>query len=166
MRKVYFDKTEIDGCTGVIIKNAEVIPAGATIYSMSIKDKNEEYQRYANNYDIHFIFDDDIPVLEFYTVPQVDIFARDSEGGFIATVGHQTDLENDAPICYINNHQQCFLIANTGKEFLQIVNSWKQHLGPYYDVVFYCSKSEAEKELEFFRFKNGNGMGLINKGDQ
>jgi hypothetical protein len=149
MRKIYFDTTEVNGCISAFSTEAEVIPAGTTIYSMSIKDKNEEYQRYANDYDIHFIFDDDIPVLSFYTVPQVDILARDSEGGFIGTVSQRADLESDAPICYVNNHQQCFLIAKNGKEFLEIVDSWKQHLEPYSDIVFYSSKSEAEKELEF-----------------
>ncbi len=125
MRKVYLDKTEINNYIGVFVKDAEVIPTGTTIYYMSTKYKNEEYQKYADNYDIHFIFDDDIPTLSFYTVPQVDILARDSEGGFIGTVGQQSDLESDAPICYINNHQECFLIAKTGKEFLNIKNSWK-----------------------------------------
>ena len=82
----------------------------------------------------------------------MDILARDSEGGFIGTVSQRSDLESDAPICCINNHQQCFLIAKTGREFLKIVNSWKRHLEPYRDIVFYRSKSEAEKELEFIEF--------------
>ena len=149
MRKVYLDKIEIKNCVGVFVPDAKVIPTGTTIYSMSIKDKNEEYQKYADDYDIHFIFNDDIPSLTFYTVPQVDILARDSEGGFIGTVGQQSDLESDAPICYINNQQECFLIAKTGKEFLKIADSWKHHLKPYSDIIFYSSKSEAEKELEF-----------------
>ena len=149
MRKVYLDKTEIYDYIGVFVKDAEVIPTGTTIYYMGTKHKNEEYQKYADDYDIHFIFDDDIPVLAFYTVPQVDILARDSEGGFIGTLGQRSDLESDAPICYINNHQECFLIAKTGKEFLKIADSWKHHLEPYSDIVFYGSKSEAENELEF-----------------
>lgn len=149
MRKVYLDKTEINDCLGVFFKDAEVISAGATIYSMSTKDKNEAYQRYADDYDIHFIFDDNIPVLTFYTVPQVDILARDSEGGLIGTVGQRSDLESDAPICYINNHLECFLIAKTGKDFLKIANSWKHHLEPYNNIVFYSSRAEAKKKLEF-----------------
>ncbi len=149
MRKVYLDILKLKDCYSLFIPDVLVIPAGTTIYSMSINDRNEEYQKYADDYDIHFIFDDDIPVLEFYTVPQVDIMARDSVGGLIGTVGQQSDIESDAPICYINNKRECFLIAKTGKEFLKIVNSWKQHLEPYKDIVFYASKSEAEKELEF-----------------
>ncbi|WP_245975473.1 hypothetical protein [Oceanobacillus chungangensis] len=74
---------------------------------MSVYHKNEEYQKYANDYDIQFIFDDDIPHLEFNTVPYVDIMAIDSNGGFIGTVGQQCDLESDAPICYINRDLEC-----------------------------------------------------------
>lgn len=51
---------------------------GTTLYPMSVKDKNTEYQRYADTYDLKFIFDDDIPQIDFYTVPRVDIFAKDS----------------------------------------------------------------------------------------
>ena len=50
--------------------------------------------------------------LSFYTVPQVDVFATDSEGGLIGTVGSFTDLQSDLPICYINKNKECFLVAN------------------------------------------------------
>lgn len=117
MRKVYLDISEINCAVGVIIPDAVVIPAGTTITYMPIEDKNEEYDKYADEYDIHFIFEDDIPNLPFFTVPQVDILARDSEGGFVATIGQTSDLESHAPICYINSNQESFLIANNGEEF-------------------------------------------------
>ena len=150
MRKIYLDKTELKGCVAVFISDAEVIPAGTTVYSMNIGSKNEEYQKYADVYDIHFIFDDDVPEADFYTVPQVDILARDSKGGFIGTIGQESDLDSDAPICYINNRHECFLIARSGKEFLDVEASWKSNMEPYSGITFYSSKSEAEKELEFF----------------
>ena len=86
MRNIYIDRTEFTGAISVFSKDTEIISAGTTIYSMSVGDRNEEYQRYANDYDIQFIFDDYIPHLEFYTVPQVDIMAKDSRGGFIGTI--------------------------------------------------------------------------------
>ncbi|WP_223254548.1 hypothetical protein [Bacillus sp. HNG] len=52
MRKVYVDRKELPGAINVNIKDAEVIPAGTTIYSMSVYHKNEEYQKYVNDYDI------------------------------------------------------------------------------------------------------------------
>ena len=150
MRKIYLDRTELKGCMVVFIPDAKVIPSGTTVYSMNIGSKNEEYLRYADVYDIHFIFDDDVPVPDFYTVPQVDILARDSNDGFIGTIGQESDLESDAPICYINNRHECFLIDRSGKEFLDMEVSWKNNMEPYSGITFYSSKSEAEKELEFF----------------
>ena len=110
MNKVYVDVTELDKCVCIAVKDKEVIKAGNTVYSMS---SNENYQQYADNYDIHFILDDDIPELSFYTVPQVDVFATDSEDGLIGTVGSMTDLESDSPICYINKNKKCFLLRNS-----------------------------------------------------
>lgn len=149
MQKVYLDKTEFNGAIGVSSKDIQIILAGTTIYSMSADDKNEEYLKYANDYDIQFIFDDHIPYLEFYTVPYVDIMARDSKGGFIGTIGQQCDLENDALICYINKDLDCFIISENGADFLSNVESWKDNLKPYDKISFYRSKAEAEIELEF-----------------
>ena len=147
MNKVYLDVTEIDKI--VFITDTKVIKAGTTIYHMSSNEKNKIYQQYADDYDIHFIFDDDIPKLSFYTVPQVDVFATDSEGGLIGTIGSMTDLESNSSICYINKNKKCFLIANNAKEFLERPNNWKNNLQPYNEIVFYDSKLEAEKELRF-----------------
>ena len=151
MNKVYLDVTKRKNCPAICIdiKDTEVITSGSTVYHMDSNDKNETYQQYADEYDIHFIFDDDIIKLSFYTVPQVDVFATDSEGGLIGTVGSFTDLQRDLPICYINKNKECFLIANSGKEFLETTENWKNNLEPYNEVIFYESKLEAEKELRF-----------------
>ena len=151
MNKVYLDVTKRENCPAICIgiKDTEVITSGSTVYHMDSNDKNETYQQYADEYDIHFIFDDDIIKLSFYTVPQVDVFATDRVGGLIGTVGSFTDLQRDLPICYINKNKECFLIANSGKEFLEISKSWKNNLKPYNEVIFYESKLEAEKELRF-----------------
>lgn len=149
MKKVFLDQTEATMCVGVAVNDAEVILAGATIYAMPVKDKNSEYQRYADEYDIHFIFEDNIPVLGFYTIPQVDIFAVDSQGGYIGSLGQMVDLEGEAPICYIDRNHNCFLSANNGKEFLQSVKQWKTNLIPCTEVEFYASKEEAKNKYEF-----------------
>ena len=81
MKKLYLDAAS-NGCTAVYVKDAEVVPAGTTISSMPVKMKNREYQKYAEEYDICFIFDDHIPALPFYTVPWVDLMATDSRGGY------------------------------------------------------------------------------------
>ena len=154
MNKVYLDVTELEKSLCVFVEDKEVISAGTTVYHMSLSEKNENYQQYADDYDIHFIFDDNIPKLSFYTVPQVDVFATDSEGGLIGTIGSTTDLEGDSPICYINKNKKCFLIANDFKNFLERTDNWKNNLEQYNEIMFYGSKLEAEKELKFINLKN------------
>lgn len=149
MRKVYLDRTALPGATIVNLKDTEVISAGTTIYSMGVHDRNEEYQRYANDYDIQFIFDDDIPRLEFFTVPHVDIMAQDSKGGFIGTVYQQWDSESDAPICYINRDLECFIISENVEDFLSNIGIWQDNMKSYDKITVYHSKAEAENELEF-----------------
>lgn len=149
MKKVYLDKTEATMCLGVIVEDAEVILAGATVSSMSVKHKSSEYQRYAEEFDIHFIFDDNLPLLDFYTIPQVDVFATDSDGGVIGSLGRAVDLESEAPICYIDHNQNCFLIANDGKKFLENARQWKTLLVPCTEVEFFNSKEEAKSKYEF-----------------
>ena len=152
MNKVYLDVTKRENCAAIFIEDTEVIKSGTTVYHMNSNDKNETYQQYADEYDIHFIFDDNIPKVSFYTVPQVDVFATDREGGLIGTVGSMTDLQSDLPICYINKNREGFLIATSGKEFLETTTNWKNNLKPYNEVIFYKSKLEAEKELRFINF--------------
>ena len=154
MKKLYLDRTEDSGCTGVFVKDAEIIPAGTTIYLMPVSDKNSEYQRYADEYDIHFIFDDDVPCVHFYTVPHIDIMALDSSGGYIGTLGQCCDLESDAPICYIDRERKCYLIAENGADFTEHVSDWKTRMKPYSDVVFYQSLEDAQRVLEFIDIKS------------
>ena len=61
MNKVYLDVTKRKNCPAICINitDTEVIKAGTTVYYMDSNDKNKTYQKYANEYDIHFIFDDD-----------------------------------------------------------------------------------------------------------
>ncbi|GGA79358.1 hypothetical protein [Ornithinibacillus halotolerans] len=149
MRKVYLDRTALPKAVVVDIEDTEVIPAGTTIFPMSAHYKNEEYQKFASDYDIQFIFDDDIPSLEFFTVPHVDIMAKDSKGGFIGTVYQQYDSESDAPICYINRDLECFIIYENIEYFLSNIGTWQDNLKPYDKITVYRSKAEAEMELEF-----------------
>lgn len=151
MKKVYFDVSETRECVSVFARDAEVIPAGVTLYSMSVKHKDKEYQRYAKEYDIHFLFDDKLPRIDFYAVPQMDIFAIDGEGGFIASIGGITDFDSQKPIYYVNMKKNCFKIADCGKEFLENAMKWKSLLKPCEDIEIFSSKEEAERKYEFIR---------------
>ena len=148
-RVLYLDRTKMKTCTSVFLKDKEIISAGAIVYAMPIKDKNEEYQRFAEEYDIHFIFEDHVPGIDFYTIPMVEIFALDNAGGYIGSVGQSVDLEQDIPICYIDKEKKCYLIATSGKEFLENVCQWKKNLVPYSEIEFLKSLEEAKEKFEF-----------------
>lgn len=164
MRKIFLDRTENKACVSVFVRDAEVIPAGSTVYSMSVKDKNEEYQRYADEYDVRFIFDDDVPEIDFYTVPWIDLFARDSKGGFWGTIGTMTAFDENAPICYIDSDHRCFRAADSGQEFLKDLRENKIELKREDSVVFYKSLEDAENELEFVKLNLKPQMILFDYG--
>ena len=156
MIKIYFDIAESNGAAISFVgaEDTEIILAGTTINSMSTSEKNAEYLKYADDYDIQFIFDDCVPQLEFYTVPFVDIIAKDSDGGFIGSLGQQFDLEGDSPICYINKDLKCFIISDDTINFLKNLGSWKHILIPFDKITLYSSKVDAQKNLEFVDFSN------------
>ena len=149
MKKVYIDKSRVPGPTSIWIKDAKVILAGAVISSMSIKHKNEDYKKIALEHDVHFIFDDEIPVVDFYTVPLVDIFAMDSTGGYIGSIGEAAYFGSNATICYISPQKECFFIAKNFSEFINHLNVWNEHMVPYNELEFFCSKEDAENKYEF-----------------
>ena len=150
MKKLYVDMTENNSCSSIFMKDTEIIRAGVTIYSMPVADRNREYQKLADDHDVHFIYDDDNISADFYTIPYVDIMATDSDGGYICTIGEMSDLDSKAPICYIDKNKKVFLIAEDFKTFLANADSWKMSLVPYDEITFFASKEEAEKEYEFF----------------
>lgn len=147
--KVYLDTTQSNICIGVFANGAEVVLAGTTVNIMPVTQKNSEYQRFAEEYDIHFIFDDNIPEIDFYAVPMVEVFAVDSLGGYIGSLGQPTDLQENIPICYIDIDKNCYLIAENGKEFLKNAHQWKKHLTPCADIELFESLKEAQKNYEF-----------------
>lgn len=146
--KKYIDMEEWK-CTSVFIKDVDIVAAGNTVYSMQIKDKNDEYQEIAKKYDVHFIFDDNIPQIDFYTIPYIDIMATDSFGGYIGTIGEVSSFESRAPICYISKEKQCYMVAGNFKEFMKHLDSWKNQMALEETIVFYKTKSEAKAANEF-----------------
>ncbi len=153
MEKIYFDISEKTDCISLFSTDVQIIPAGTTVYTMSVKDKNAHYQNFADRHDIHFIFEDNVPKINFFAVPRVDIFAVDSIGGVFGTIGETTDLGSAAPICYINKSHTCFRVANSLSEWMQLLASFPNHqaaLTRCNEVVLYQSREDAQKTLEFF----------------
>lgn len=149
MKRIYLDAGSASGAWGVISGDAEIIQAGTTIYSMPVSYKNDEYARWAAEYDIHFIFDDAVPAPDFYAVPRLDVFAVDSHGGFIGAIGACADLQGDAPVAYIDREKNVCQIAANGGEFMQNAPRWRNCLVPCDGMKLYPSKADAEGQLEF-----------------
>lgn len=95
----------------ILLDGFELIPVGTTVHSMPTTDKNTEYDRLSREHDVHFIFDDNVPTVDFYTIPFIDIMAVDSCNGYIGSIGEKCDMESNAPICYIDAEKNCYLIA-------------------------------------------------------
>lgn len=153
MRKLYIDMTEHDGCTSYYRKDTEIIPAGVTVYSMPVYERNEKYQELADVYDMHFIFDDRNVEVDFYTIPRIDIMAVDSHKGYIATVGAMTDIDSDAPICYIDQEQNVFLIAENARALIADLANWRTNWKQYDGIRIFQTKEEAQEVYDFWDTK-------------
>lgn len=148
----YLDMTQAKGCFGLIPENGEIIVlTGVSVYSMPLsvkRDEGEVYNDFGRKYGIHFIFDDDIPEIDFYSVPRLDIGARDNDGGFIASVSEPFSLRDSVPLIYISADRKCYLLTKDATEFLTIVSDWKNRLTPFNEVTLYPSKDDARKDYE------------------
>ena len=144
-KKVYFDQSKSDGPTAVFSTEAEYIPAGTMINAMPIRHKQEVLQRFSEALDIHFIFEDRIPWVDFYAVPYLEVIASDSEGGWIGTLGE------DAPVVYVDSNRKCWQIAENIPMFSFIMPGWKREMIPYDGLKIYASAEAAKAELEFVK---------------
>ena len=153
----YLDMTHAKGCFGLIPENGEIIIlTGVSVYSMPIsvkRDEGEVYDDFGRKYGIHFIFDDCVPEIDFYTVPKIEVAATDNDGGFIASVGEPFSLRNPVPLIYISADRRCYLLTKDATEFLSIISDWKDRLTPYNEVTLYPSKDDARKNYEIIDFE-------------
>lgn len=157
MRQLYVDTASHREAIALFVNEpgTEIIPAGTAVCSMSPKDRNEEYRTYADQYDLHFIFDDAVPAVDFYAVPRVELFACDSGGGLFGTIIGSPDLEEETPVCYISPERKPYRAAGSLRELLEIVKgpgSWKSQLTADGLVTLYASREDAAEKLEFFTF--------------
>ena len=153
----YIDLTKTEGCIGLLAENREtIVLTGVSVNSMPLSVKEREGELYADfaaKYGIHFIFDDDIPEIDFYSVPRLDIGARDNDGGFIASVSESFSLSDPICLVYISADRKCYLLTKDATEFLSIVSDWKGRLTPFEEVTLYPSKDDARKNYQIIDFE-------------
>ena len=144
-----FDYNNRPYAFSVFMKDTHLIPAGASVYSMAVSQKNEVYEKFAKDFDVHFIFNDCMPKIDFYAVPFLSIFAVDSSGGMFSSIGAHTDFESDAKIVYIAPDRTIFLLADNGKEFIANIALWKENMKPFSEVNLFSDISHAKEKYHF-----------------
>lgn len=150
MDTYYFDFSNQTDAVSVFIKDANLLPAGISIYEMPFAFKNETYEQFAEKYDVHFIFSDLVPVVSFYAVPFLSVFAVDSSGGMIASLGALTDFESDAKIVYLSTNKSVYLISENAREFIKNISSWKENLAPFSGVELFSDIRQAKGKYRFW----------------
>ena len=153
----YIDMTHIPECIGLIAENGErIVLIGVTVNAMPLSVQRKEadlYADFAEKYGIYFLFEDEIPEIDFYAVPRLDIAARDEAGGFIASVGESFSLSDSVPLVYISRDRRCYLITKDSQTFLSSVSGWKENLKPCDAVTLFTSKEQAGKVYQIIDFE-------------
>jgi len=152
MDRYRFDFSKRTDAVSVFIKDAQAFPAGVSVYAMPVSQKNGAYEKFAKDFDVHFIFSDHVPEVDFYAVPFLSIFAVDSAGGMLSSVGALADFESDAKIVYIAPDRTIYLAADNGKEFIRNMASWKENLKPFSEVELFRDISQAKEKYRFIAF--------------
>lgn len=150
----YYDEAAGIGIVGLDGNNElTMVPTGTTIRVMDLEEteSKEQYEKLARDFDINFIFNDIVPKVDFYTVPQVDIFAADSFGGYWATIGGRTDIINETdPICFIDNERYTFFVSENLNRFIYPLDTIGERIKnktPINNITFYESKKDAEEAI-------------------
>lgn len=144
------DFSNTEGAIGFISDGEPVIPVGVSINAMPMGVKKKDwalYQQFAKENDVYFLFEDNVPIVDFYAVPRVDIAATDSCGGFIASAGEPFSLQDKIPLIYISPKRECFLITADSSKFLSIASKWREYLVPYENVKLYPTKDAARADF-------------------
>lgn len=147
--RLYYDIKSASDCVGIFLKDTEIVAAGTTISAASSKNNNMELQRIADDYNIHCIFNDNIPTIDFYAVPQFDIFAHDGCKGYFGMLPQRGDA-----VYYISQDRECFWVTDNISAFIHDAANWRKNLMPCNSISIYPSKEEAEKVLGFIDLNN------------
>lgn len=134
-------------------KPVDIVLAGISVSQMPPSERREEYIQLEQQ-GIYFFFGEDVPPINFYTVPKVDLFATDGKGGYWGTVGTITDVTDlESPVCYIDKERHAFKVAANLQSLLfplETVAKRLQHREPITGIAFFNSLAEAEEQYDFF----------------
>ena len=141
-KKLYYDcekvmrKPEIDGY--------DVFPAGKKFDPFIMTCEENGFTSLQRKRGIYLIWEGNLPKLDLYPVPSLTFFAHDGDGGYFAHMGK----DMDTPICFISKELECWTIAGSFREFVQMVvfePNWKEKITGEKQEIF-----ETEEELAAF----------------
>ena len=141
-KKLYYDcekvmrKPEIDGY--------DVFPAGKKFDPFIMTCEENGFTSLQRKRGIYLIWEGNLPKLDLYPVPSMTFFAHDGDGGYFAHMGK----DMDTPICFISKELECWTIAGSFREFVQMVvfePNWKEKITGEKQEIF-----ETEEELAAF----------------
>jgi len=141
-KKIYYDcekkgkKPEVEGY--------DVFSAGKRFDPFIMTCEENGFTALQRRRGIYLIWEGNLPKLEFYPVPSLTFFAHDGNGGYFAHVGK----DMDTPICYVSKELECWTIAGSFRDFVQMVvfePDWKEKItGEKMEI------HETEEELADF----------------
>ena len=171
MKKLYVDASSLNGGGAFVLetgKQAELVYAGVTVYSMSPRER-PDYGALEQANGLRFLFDDmPAPELPCYPVPQMDVFALDG-GGWFASLGGFTGLDESWPIVYLRRDGGLLRAADDLPAFARLLQAggWREQMAPEpSEVRLFSSRRDAEAALEFIELpppQSFNVVGLSEK---
>ena len=143
----YFDRQGLDG-TGVIFNGKSVVFTGISIHTEPDQYRENDALTPFSKEAFHFFFDDDVPNLNFYAVPELCIIGYDSTGGYFATTAEDFSFQDNSPLFYVSAENRVYSIKGESSQLLTGQYHWRENLEPSDDVKIYPSKLMAEKEFD------------------
>ena len=99
----------------------ETVMAGKTVMNTPLLERNTPiYQMLDHSFDISFCTDSVIGDFLFYPIPEFAIFAVDSEGGCMGTIGGCGGLEDDRYAVGYVSGAKGYKVAGSIKDFLEM----------------------------------------------
>lgn len=146
MRNVYYenDCRQPNCATFMFFTHGTAVEVGAQLLLKS--HPTQEYLAVEKSHGISFLYKDQAPEVPFYTVPIVDLFARDSRGGWLGTGADNRDLKDD--VLYFRDGV-CYAAADSMKEFLSDSN-WRARLQPCPQIEVFSSRQEAQEKYTIY----------------
>lgn len=95
--------------------NSQTVITGTKWLAMDSGERNPAYDAIENSHGIRFLYNDSLPVLPFYTVPAVYLFAEVETGGYLGRFPAEGTISES--VCYFKDGQ-CYLVASDIKAFL------------------------------------------------